>query len=255
MQAALSGEPPSVIIHRIQETVPQSVVSSAKFWPAVTAVNFAVVPAHLRFMVSGGFAVVWQTYLSFVNRRAEVEGPRGGLVMEGHREIFEVSVAGDSAEEKTLVVVQEGEGGGGGGVGEAEDDDDEKLKVVAVAEESLSKSSDSIGSLMEAVVERVTGSSEDGPVAAAVEESVAKASESVKEIVEEVVEKVTGSMDDGSEVQIKAQTPGPTKSLSQPTPPAAVSTSPKLSAPSEDAVETRPSTRKETKRRKEEDSS
>ena len=79
IQALLSGAPPSVAIHRVVAAVPESVVSSAKFWPAVTALNFTLIPAHLRFAFSGVFAVVWQTYLSFLNRREEKSGPQGTL--------------------------------------------------------------------------------------------------------------------------------------------------------------------------------
>ena len=270
MQAALSGEPPSVVLHRIQETVPQSVVSSAKFWPVVTAVNFAVVPAHLRFMVSGGFAVVWQTYLSFVNRRAEIEGPVGGLVMEGHREIFEVSVAGETAEEKTLDVLQDVVAESDAPVGSTsgtDEDDDETLKVVAVVEDSVAKSSDSMIALVEAVVERVTGASEDGPISAAVEESITKSSESVKELVEAVVETVTGSSDDGPESpstsattdgddrpegKTQVQTKEETQSLSRaaPAPDTPEPPGPAAGEPPDDLGEPRPPTQKATKPRK-----
>ena len=43
MQAVLTGQPPSVVMHRIAQAVPESVVSSATFWPAVTALNFTVI--------------------------------------------------------------------------------------------------------------------------------------------------------------------------------------------------------------------
>ncbi len=71
MQALLSGETMHGVIHRVQAAVPESILSSAKFWPAVTALNFTLIPAHLRFAFSGVFAVVWQTYLSFLNKRKE----------------------------------------------------------------------------------------------------------------------------------------------------------------------------------------
>ena len=114
MQAALSGEPPSVVLHRIANAVPESVISSAKFWPAVTAINFTFVPAAFRFMFSGVFAVVWQTYLSFLNRRAEVEGPSGTLAEQGRLELFEASVAEkveevvEDVKEKVEDVVEKG---------------------------------------------------------------------------------------------------------------------------------------------------
>lgn len=89
MQALLSGNPPSAIIHRVIATVPESVVSSAKFWPAVTALNFTLIPAHLRFAFSGFFAVIWQTYLSFLNRREEKVGPQGSLTETAMQKLYD----------------------------------------------------------------------------------------------------------------------------------------------------------------------
>lgn len=91
MQAILAGQPPSAIFHRVAEAVPESVINSAKFWPAVTALNFTVIPASFRFMFSGVFAVVWQTYLSFLNRRTEIEGPTMSLADEARQKLFEES--------------------------------------------------------------------------------------------------------------------------------------------------------------------
>jgi len=89
MQAALSGHRPSVVIHRVVSAVPESVVSSAKFWPIVTAMNFTLIPAHLRFAFSGVFAVVWQTYLSFLNRREEKTEPTGSLADQARQRMLE----------------------------------------------------------------------------------------------------------------------------------------------------------------------
>lgn len=89
MQAVLTNQPPSVIIHRLVSTVPESLVSSAKFWPVVTALNFTLIPAHLRFAVSGFFAVIWQTYLSFLNRREEKTGPSGSLAEQARQKLYE----------------------------------------------------------------------------------------------------------------------------------------------------------------------
>jgi len=71
MQAVMTGEPPSGVIKRIRDTVPTSMWNSLKLWPAVTAFSFAFIIPQYRFMFSGVFAVCWQTYLSFLNRRAE----------------------------------------------------------------------------------------------------------------------------------------------------------------------------------------
>lgn len=97
-QAILAAQPPSAVLHRVYEAVPQSVISSAKFWPAVTALNFTLIPPALRFAFSGVFAVVWQTYLSFLNRREEKAGPAGDLAHAGRHQLFEESVAETGAE-------------------------------------------------------------------------------------------------------------------------------------------------------------
>ncbi|KAK5080808.1 hypothetical protein LTR70_000487 [Exophiala xenobiotica] len=80
MQAMLTGEPPSGVIQRIKDTVPTSMVNSLKLWPAVTAFSFRFITPQYRFMFSGVFAVCWQTYLSFLNRRAEKSEHEGQII-------------------------------------------------------------------------------------------------------------------------------------------------------------------------------
>ena len=72
MQAILTGESPSGVIERIKAAVPVSMWNSLKLWPAVTAFSFAFIMPQYRFMFSGLFAVCWQAYLSFLNRREEM---------------------------------------------------------------------------------------------------------------------------------------------------------------------------------------
>jgi|SRR2546423_15085369 len=69
--AILSGEEPSGVIDRIQNAVPISIKNSLKLWPAVTAFSFAFIMPQYRFMFSGIFAVLWQGYLSYLNRTEE----------------------------------------------------------------------------------------------------------------------------------------------------------------------------------------
>lgn len=90
MQAILAGASPSAVIERVKGAVPESVLSSAKFWPAVTALNFTVIPAHLRFAFSGVFAIIWQTYMSFLNRKEERDEPMGTLVEEAKVRVEEI---------------------------------------------------------------------------------------------------------------------------------------------------------------------
>ncbi|CAK7211643.1 hypothetical protein SCUCBS95973_001184 [Sporothrix curviconia] len=71
MQAILAGETLEASWARVQQTVPVSVANSLKVWPAVTAFSFTFVPLEYRSIFSGAFAVGWQTYLMFLNRKAE----------------------------------------------------------------------------------------------------------------------------------------------------------------------------------------
>ncbi|KAM0325811.1 hypothetical protein ACHAQA_007113 [Verticillium albo-atrum] len=72
MQAFLAGDSLEQVVDRIRRTVPTSIVNSCKLWPAVTAFSFTFIPMEYRSVFSGVIAVGWQTYLSFLNREAEV---------------------------------------------------------------------------------------------------------------------------------------------------------------------------------------
>ncbi|KAL1887454.1 hypothetical protein Sste5346_010203 [Sporothrix stenoceras] len=78
MQALLAGESLQQSWARVQQTVPVSVVNSLKVWPAVTAFSFTFVPLEYRSIFAGVFAVGWQTYLMFLNRKAEKAEETGG---------------------------------------------------------------------------------------------------------------------------------------------------------------------------------
>src|ERR1700742_2998676 len=78
MQALLTGEHATGILTRIRTTVPVSMLNSLKLWPAVTAFSFVFIAPQYRFMFSGIFAVGWQCYLSFLNRK-EGKEERVGL--------------------------------------------------------------------------------------------------------------------------------------------------------------------------------
>lgn len=72
MQSLLSGDSLPDIFERLKRTVPTSLINSVKFWPAVTAFSFTFIPPQHRSIFAGGIAVGWQTYLSYLNRTAEV---------------------------------------------------------------------------------------------------------------------------------------------------------------------------------------
>ncbi|KAI1463089.1 uncharacterized protein F4812DRAFT_448004 [Daldinia caldariorum] len=72
-QALLVGDSLSEAWDRIRRTVPVSWVNAWKLWPAVTAFSFTFVPIEYRSVFAGVVAVGWQTYLSYLNRQAEIE--------------------------------------------------------------------------------------------------------------------------------------------------------------------------------------
>ena len=73
MQSFLSGDSLPEVWERIKRTVPISMINSCKLWPAVTAFSFTFIDAQYRSVFAGVIAIGWQTYLSFLNRKAEVE--------------------------------------------------------------------------------------------------------------------------------------------------------------------------------------
>jgi protein Mpv17 len=73
MQSLLSGDSLPEVWERIKRTVPISMINSCKLWPAVTAFSFTFIDAQYRSIFAGFVAIGWQTYLSYLNRKAEVE--------------------------------------------------------------------------------------------------------------------------------------------------------------------------------------
>ncbi|KAF7552544.1 hypothetical protein G7Z17_g4277 [Cylindrodendrum hubeiense] len=71
-QAVLSGEGLGGAVERVKNCVPASVVNSAKFWPPFTAFTFTYIPMEYRSIFNGCIAVGWQTYLSYINKKAEI---------------------------------------------------------------------------------------------------------------------------------------------------------------------------------------
>jgi protein Mpv17 len=73
MQSLLSGDALPDVWERVKRTVPTSMINSLKLWPAVTAFSFTFIDAQYRSVFAGVIAIGWQTYLSYLNRMAEVE--------------------------------------------------------------------------------------------------------------------------------------------------------------------------------------
>ncbi|KAI5462765.1 hypothetical protein BGZ63DRAFT_504487 [Mariannaea sp. PMI_226] len=71
-QALLSGNGVSSAIERIKRTLPAIFINAAKFWSPSTAFSVTFVPIEYRAIFAGCVAIVWQTYLSFMNRQAEL---------------------------------------------------------------------------------------------------------------------------------------------------------------------------------------
>jgi hypothetical protein len=72
MQSLLSGSTLTEAWERIRMTVPVSWMNSWKLWPAVTAFSFTFIAPHNRSVFAGCIAIFWQTYLSWLNRTAEL---------------------------------------------------------------------------------------------------------------------------------------------------------------------------------------
>ncbi|KLP00665.1 Uncharacterized protein Y057_11223 [Fusarium fujikuroi] len=87
-QALLSGCDIPGTIERVKDTVPTSIINSCKLWPMVTAFSFSFLSIGWRPLFHGVVAVGWQTYLSFLNRMAEVK-ERERHAREGNMEVGE----------------------------------------------------------------------------------------------------------------------------------------------------------------------
>lgn len=69
--AILSGQDARGAWERVKTAVPQSIPRSFLFWPLVTAFNFTYIKPQSRSVATGVFAVFWQSYLSWLNKRSE----------------------------------------------------------------------------------------------------------------------------------------------------------------------------------------
>ena len=88
----MSGASVAETWERVKATVPTSLINSFKLWPAVTAFNFTFVPMAFRAVFAGSVAIGWQSYLSWLNWKAEVE--KGERIEEGEMESKERVVQG-----------------------------------------------------------------------------------------------------------------------------------------------------------------
>jgi protein Mpv17 len=94
MQSFLAGDSLDEVWERIKRTVPISMINSCKLWPAVTAFSFTFIDAQYRSIFAGVIAIGWQAYLSYLNRKAEVE--------EGLEKAIEESGGGGNGREQSV---------------------------------------------------------------------------------------------------------------------------------------------------------
>ncbi|KAF4508067.1 hypothetical protein G6O67_004495 [Ophiocordyceps sinensis] len=70
--ALLAGDGLDAALQRVRDAVPTSWLNSFKVWPATVFVCHAFLPLEFRTLFSNFVAVGWQTYLSYLNRQAEL---------------------------------------------------------------------------------------------------------------------------------------------------------------------------------------
>ncbi|KAK5743462.1 hypothetical protein LTR17_002637 [Elasticomyces elasticus] len=87
MQSLLSGGTWKEAKTRVIDTVPTAFWNSWKFWPAVTAFSFTYLKPQNRPLFAGCFAVIWQTYLSWLNKNAERSEGVSGKVEEKEKHV------------------------------------------------------------------------------------------------------------------------------------------------------------------------
>lgn len=73
LHSLLAGATLGETLERLKMALPISFMNSCKLWPAVTAFSFMYVPPQFRSVFSGGVAIGWQTYLSWLNQMAARE--------------------------------------------------------------------------------------------------------------------------------------------------------------------------------------
>jgi protein Mpv17 len=83
MQSLLCGDSLPEVWDRVKRTVPTSIINSFKLWPAVTAFSFTFIDPQYRSIFAGFIAIGWQTYLSYLNRKAEIAGAAERRIAHG----------------------------------------------------------------------------------------------------------------------------------------------------------------------------
>ena len=92
MQSFLSGDSLPEVWERIRRTVPISFVNSCKLWPAVTAFSFTFIDPQYRNIFAGFVAIGWQTYLSYLNRKAEEAESRDKAALKSAEKVEKATI-------------------------------------------------------------------------------------------------------------------------------------------------------------------
>ncbi|TKA83317.1 hypothetical protein B0A55_00635 [Friedmanniomyces simplex] len=82
MQILLGGGSLEDAKRRVIDTLPVSWTNSWKVWPAVMAFTFTYVPMQYRSVFNGLIGTCWQTYLSWINQKAEAAEKKTNAVQD-----------------------------------------------------------------------------------------------------------------------------------------------------------------------------
>lgn len=83
VQGALQGKSLEEIEEKIRGTGPRAWRDGLVVWPAVSTLNFAVVPIEYRALVGGVVSLGWNTWLSYLNART----PTGAAAAAGEDKV------------------------------------------------------------------------------------------------------------------------------------------------------------------------
>ena len=99
VQGALEGRTVQEIRDKIVGTGPSAWRDGLMLWPAVSTVNFALVPLEYRALVGGVASLGWNTWLSYLNSRAGKVAAREAeeVVVTGGAPVVELKVGAAAA--------------------------------------------------------------------------------------------------------------------------------------------------------------
>ncbi|KAI1338758.1 hypothetical protein F5Y15DRAFT_416530 [Xylariaceae sp. FL0016] len=81
-QALLAGEGLHQSWLRVRDNMPRTWFNGWFIWPAVSAINFSIMPVHYRAVFPSFVNIFWQIYMAWKNRRAEIAEHKDGRMVE-----------------------------------------------------------------------------------------------------------------------------------------------------------------------------